>query len=79
LFLTTDNEAGNDTKFYVKVPPSAVQSISSLELNVEASVHAASHCLMSLLPKYVYSILGDVRTECKSPHATRPRPARQVV
>ncbi|KAJ4300478.1 ATP-dependent 3'-5' DNA helicase [Collariella sp. IMI 366227] len=48
-----------------------------------AAIHAAQHALMSLIPNFVVSAPGDVRTECKSAlkefakrETRRKRPAR---
>lgn len=34
------------------------------------------HCLISLLPRFAFSAVNDLRTECKNPNATRQRPAQ---
>ncbi|OZJ06860.1 hypothetical protein BZG36_00217 [Bifiguratus adelaidae] len=61
---------------WVDVPIQAVRQIDEMGIDLMAAIHAAAHSLMSLLPIFSYSVLGDLRTECKSPLATRPRPAR---
>lgn len=35
-----------------------------------------AHCFISLLPRFTYSAIVDLRTECKNPNASRQRPAR---
>ncbi|CAO3696258.1 unnamed protein product [Umbelopsis ramanniana] len=61
---------------WVDVPINALRALGELELDMNASVHAAAHSLLSLIPTFAYSSAGDVRTECKSPLAARHRPAR---
>ncbi len=33
--------------------------------HVAGAIHAAEHAIMSLMPNFVISMPGDVRTECK--------------
>ncbi|KAI7901494.1 P-loop containing nucleoside triphosphate hydrolase protein [Cokeromyces recurvatus] len=61
---------------WVDVPGPALTQLKISDINPMAAIHAASHCLISLLPRFTHSSVTDVRTECKNPHATRPRPAR---
>ncbi|KAI9277405.1 P-loop containing nucleoside triphosphate hydrolase protein, partial [Sporodiniella umbellata] len=56
------------------VPPIAVDQLKKQEIDPMAAVHAASHCLISLMPRYTASSAVSLRTECKNPHAMRPRP-----
>ena len=35
-------------------------------MNVAGAIHAAEHAILSLLPQFVISMPGDVRTECKN-------------
>ena len=66
--------------FWVDIPSSTVDYIRAQGLNIEHGIHAASHALMSFMPIFVMATgMSDVRTECKNPHATRPRPARIVI
>ncbi|KND00097.1 ATP-dependent 3'-5' DNA helicase [Spizellomyces punctatus DAOM BR117] len=68
--------------FWIDVPEDTVQALRNATLNVEYSIHGASHALISLLPTYVMiptTGQTDIRTECKHPAATRPRPPRIVV
>ncbi|KAI9824091.1 MAG: hypothetical protein M1832_002160 [Thelocarpon impressellum] len=68
---------------WLDVPKRALDILNSRRLNVAAAIHAAQHAVLSLLPSFVVSMPGDVRTECKnatkefSKKATsRKRPAR---
>lgn len=68
---------------WLDVPKHALDILVSRRLHVAGAIHAAQHALMSLIPSFVISTPGDVRTECKSglkEFARRPtqrkRPAR---
>ena len=62
---------------WVDVPSSTQMILRSMEIPIEFAVHAAAHALMLVLPRRVQFGSGtDIRTECKYPFATRPRPAR---
>lgn len=68
---------------WLDVPKSALDILISRRLNIAASIHAAEHSVLSLMPNFVISMPGDVRTECKVPlkeyakkETTRKRPAR---
>ncbi|PWY73634.1 P-loop containing nucleoside triphosphate hydrolase protein [Aspergillus heteromorphus CBS 117.55] len=50
---------------WLDIPPLALQILSSRNLNIAAAIHAAEHAVLSLLPTFVISSPGDVRTECK--------------
>lgn len=50
---------------WLNVPPRAIDILESHRLNVAAAIHAAEHAVLSLLPSFVISSPGDVRTECK--------------
>ncbi|TPX58451.1 hypothetical protein PhCBS80983_g03109 [Powellomyces hirtus] len=70
--------------FWVNIPDAAISTLRSFNLNVEYSIHAASHALISLVPSYVTMPTAgggqtDIRTECKHPSATRKRPPRIIV
>ncbi|KAJ3044878.1 hypothetical protein HDV00_000160 [Rhizophlyctis rosea] len=68
--------------FWIDVPQTTVSELKRLNHNVEFSIHAASHALLSLLPTCVVmptTGMTDIRTECKHPSATRARPARIIV
>ncbi|KZZ90673.1 DEAD/DEAH box helicase [Ascosphaera apis ARSEF 7405] len=52
--------------FWLDVPPEALQILKSRNMNAAAAIHAAEHALMLLLPSFVISSPGDVRTECKN-------------
>ncbi|WEW59330.1 ATP-dependent 3'-5' DNA helicase [Emydomyces testavorans] len=51
---------------WLDVPKQALEILASHNLNAAAAIHAAEHAVMSLLPTYVISSPGDVRTECKA-------------
>ena len=68
---------------WLDVPKSALDILKSRRLNIAAAIHAAEHALLSLIPNFVISMPGDVRTECKVPikefakkDSQRKRPAR---
>ena len=68
---------------WLDVPKHALDILVARRLHVAGAIHAAQHALMSLVPSFVVSMPGDVRTECKSglkefaKRATaRKRPAR---
>ena len=68
---------------WLDVPKSALEILNSRRLNVAGAIHAAEHAIMSLMPQFVISMPGDVRTECKnalkefaSKPTSRKRPAR---
>ncbi|KAJ9629881.1 ATP-dependent 3'-5' DNA helicase [Taxawa tesnikishii (nom. ined.)] len=68
---------------WLDVPKQAVDILNSRRLNVAGAIHAAEHAIMSLMPNFVISMPGDVRTECKvaikemaKKETTRKRPAR---
>ncbi|KAI9732648.1 MAG: hypothetical protein M1834_003985 [Cirrosporium novae-zelandiae] len=68
---------------WLDVPKSALDILNSRQLNMAAAIHAAEHAVLSLMPNFVISMPGDVRTECKNPkkefakrETSRKRPAR---
>ncbi|KAL9015878.1 MAG: hypothetical protein Q9185_006749 [Variospora sp. 1 TL-2023] len=68
---------------WLDVPKPALAILNSRRLNVAAAIHAAEHAVLSLMPCYVISMPGDVRTECKNAtkefaqkETSRKRPAR---
>ncbi|KAF7560769.1 hypothetical protein G7046_g3370 [Stylonectria norvegica] len=68
---------------WLDVPKQALAILEDRRLNAAAGIHAAEHAVMSLLPTFVVSMPGDVRTECKVPQkefakseTQRKRPAR---
>lgn len=68
---------------WLDVPKSALEILQERRLNVAGAIHAAEHAVLSLLPNFVISMPGDVRTECKSglkefakKETSRKRPAR---
>ncbi|KAL4979908.1 hypothetical protein BDW66DRAFT_156953 [Aspergillus desertorum] len=50
---------------WLDVPKVALEILESRRLNIAAAIHAAEHAILSLLPSFVISSPGDVRTECK--------------
>ena len=68
---------------WLDVPKSALDILKSRRLNIAAAIHAAEHAVLSLMPNFVISMPGDVRTECKvalkefaQRESSRKRPAR---
>ena len=68
---------------WLDVPKVAIEILNSRRLNVAGAIHAAEHAILSLLPQFVISMPGDVRTECKNAvkefatkETSRKRPAR---
>ena len=68
---------------WLDVPKSAVDILNSRRLNLAGAIHAAEHAILSLMPNFVISMPGDVKTECKvaikefaKKATTRKRPAR---
>ncbi|KAI9799516.1 MAG: hypothetical protein M1833_004038 [Piccolia ochrophora] len=68
---------------WLDIPKSALDILTSRRLNVAAAIHAAEHAVLSLMPNFVISMPGDVRTECKNAlkelakkETSRKRPAR---
>ncbi|KAL1960946.1 hypothetical protein VTO42DRAFT_4834 [Malbranchea cinnamomea] len=51
---------------WLDVPKKALDILASRNLNAAAAIHAAQHALLSLLPTFIISSPGDVRTECKA-------------
>ncbi|KAI2614122.1 P-loop containing nucleoside triphosphate hydrolase protein, partial [Hypoxylon fragiforme] len=68
---------------WLDVPKLALEILVECRLHVAGAIHAAEHAIMSLMPNFVISMPGDVRTECKSglkefaqKETSRKRPAR---
>ena len=68
---------------WLDVPKSALEILNSRRLNIAGAIHAAEHAILSLMPQFVISMPGDVRTECKvaikefgRKETSRKRPAR---
>lgn len=68
---------------WIDVPKQAIEILKSHRLNIAAGIHAAEHAILSLMPNYVISMPGDVKTECKisekelsKKETKRKRPAR---
>jgi DEAD/DEAH box helicase domain-containing protein len=68
---------------WLDVPKQALDILLERRLNIAGAIHAAEHAILSLMPNFVVSMPGDVRTECKigikefaQKETTRKRPAR---
>ena len=68
---------------WLDVPKQALEILDSRRLNVAGAIHAAEHAVLSLMPNFVISMPGDVKTECKvaikefaKKESSRKRPAR---
>ncbi|KKY13130.1 putative dead deah box helicase [Diplodia seriata] len=68
---------------WLDVPKRALDIMKQRRLHVGGAIHAAEHAVMSLMPNFVVSLPGDVRTECKNAlkefaarETSRKRPAR---
>ncbi|KFX86633.1 hypothetical protein V490_08995 [Pseudogymnoascus sp. VKM F-3557] len=68
---------------WLDVPKNALDILIERRLNVAGAIHAAEHAILSLMPNFVVSMPGDVRTECKvavkefaKKETARKRPAR---
>ncbi|RDL33749.1 p-loop containing nucleoside triphosphate hydrolase [Venustampulla echinocandica] len=68
---------------WLDVPKQALDILQERRLNIAGAIHAAEHAVMSLMPNFVVSMPGDVRTECKvgvkefaQRETARKRPAR---
>ncbi|KAF3055686.1 putative ATP-dependent helicase HRQ1 [Daldinia childiae] len=73
----------NSKGMWLDVPKRALEILVDRRLHVAGAIHAAEHAIMSLMPNFVISMPGDVRTECKSglkefarKETSRKRPAR---
>lgn len=68
---------------WLDVPRAALEILETRRLNLAAAIHAAEHAILSLMPNFVISMPGDVKTECKyaikefaKKETARKRPAR---
>lgn len=68
---------------WLDVPKSALDILKIRRMNIAGAIHAAEHAILSLMPQFVVSMPGDVRTECKvalkefaKKETSRKRPAR---
>lgn len=68
---------------WIDLPKRALEILDSRRLHVAGAIHAAEHAMMSMIPNFVLSMPGDVRTECKNSlkefarqTTNRKRPAR---
>lgn len=68
---------------WIDLPKRALEILESRRLHVAGAIHAAEHAMMSMIPNFVLSMPGDVRTECKNSlkefarqQSSRKRPAR---
>ncbi|PKX98890.1 ATP-dependent 3'-5' DNA helicase [Aspergillus novofumigatus IBT 16806] len=53
--------------------------LESRRLNIAAAIHAAEHAVLSLLPTFVISSPGDVKTECKIANEMRDQQIKENV
>ncbi|RKF60572.1 ATP-dependent helicase HRQ1 [Erysiphe neolycopersici] len=51
---------------WLDVPKQALDLLVSRRLCIAGAIHAAEHAILSLVPNFVISMPGDVRTECKA-------------
>ncbi|EFW98918.1 dead deah box DNA helicase [Grosmannia clavigera kw1407] len=70
---------------WLDLPARGLAVLQRRRLHAAAAIHAAEHAVLGLLPAFVVSSPGDVRTECKShikefsaTETRRRRPARLV-
>lgn len=68
---------------WIDLPKRALEILEARRLHVAGAIHAAEHAMMSMIPNFVLSMPGDVRTECKNSlkefarqQSSRKRPAR---
>lgn len=68
---------------WLDVPKKALDILMKRRLDSAGAIHAAEHAILSLMPNFVISLPGDVRTECKvglrefsKRQTSRKRPAR---
>ncbi|KAL7929095.1 P-loop containing nucleoside triphosphate hydrolase protein [Trichoderma chlorosporum] len=68
---------------WLDIPQQVLELLRDRQFNAAAAIHAAEHVIMGLLPAFVISLPGDVRTECKvalkefaKKDTKRKRPAR---
>ncbi|KAI1176939.1 hypothetical protein F4777DRAFT_544025 [Nemania sp. FL0916] len=73
----------NSKGMWLDVPKRALEILVDRHLHVAGAIHSAEHAIMSLMPNFVISMPGDVRTECKvglkefaQKETSRKRPAR---
>ncbi|KAL1885736.1 ATP-dependent 3'-5' DNA helicase [Paecilomyces lecythidis] len=64
---------------WLDVPKRAMQILESRRLNIAAAIHAAEHAVLSLMPTFVISTPGDVRTECKVPKKELGRNLKRAI
>ncbi|CAO3650845.1 unnamed protein product [Cunninghamella blakesleeana] len=76
LELHMDPIVYNTIGLWLDVPAKAINKINEINEDIMASVHSVSHLLIKLLSKKSISLSNDIKTECKSPYATRQRPNR---
>lgn len=68
---------------WIDIPREALETLQQYKIHIAAGIHAAQHCVMSLMPTFAISLPEDIRTECKvakkefsKKETTRKRPAR---
>ncbi|EJU03818.1 P-loop containing nucleoside triphosphate hydrolase protein [Dacryopinax primogenitus] len=75
----------SSTGFWIDVPRPTLNLLIDKDINPAEAIHAACHAVLSILPVFVLTALGDVGTECKAPQkeymqkeSQRKRPARLI-
>lgn len=63
LFKADSSHNNYSQGMWLDVPKSALDVLNSRRLNVAGAIHAAEHAILSLMPQFVISMPGDVRTE----------------
>ncbi|KAJ3194664.1 hypothetical protein HDU67_004641, partial [Dinochytrium kinnereticum] len=67
---------------WLDIPNEAIMMLRDRDIDVQFSIHAASHALLSQIPTCVRiptTGATDIRTDCKSAFAKRPRPMRITI
>lgn len=82
----TDHPVEIDSRgFWIDVPWHIIEVLSLKKINGAASIHAAQHALLSLMPIFISNSGNDIRTECKAGEkeykeakSERRRPSRLI-
>ncbi|CAO3593595.1 unnamed protein product [Absidia cylindrospora] len=69
----------NGLGLWVEVSSQIIHKLEEYKIDPMAAVHAASHMLLLFSPRITNSVSSEIKTECKSPHATRKRPNRVII
>ncbi|EDO18886.1 hypothetical protein Kpol_1023p55 [Vanderwaltozyma polyspora DSM 70294] len=75
----------NSKGFWIDLPVRALEICNEKSLNVAGAIHAATHAIIGLLPRFIVAGVDEISTECKAPEkefaerqTSRKRPARLV-